>query len=1228
MKSSAQGSRIRLLSVSTCLVLVAALLAVTAPAATAAGSPTAAAPMSAADAAAADKALPKHKAGSLIVGYSPTATDVQKGAARAKSGAKSAKRLSPKGPHAVELVTLAAGESVSAAIAKFKSSPGVRYAEPDYLLTKQVTSDDPYYTGGSLWGMYGDGTSPTNPFGSAAGEAWAAGYTGSRSVAIGVIDEGIQFAHPDLAANIWTNPLEIAGNGVDDDANGFIDDIHGWDFINNNATVYDGNSTEGSDTHGTHVSGTIGGLGGNGSGVAGVNWAVTIVSAKFLGPSGGSTSDAVRALDYLRALKVSQGLRIVATSNSWGGGGFSTALNDAINRAGDQGMLFVAAAGNSSSNNDVVSSYPSNNECTNGGTRGYDCVIAVGSITSSGALSSFSSYGATTVDIAAPGSGINSTYPVDSYASLSGTSMATPHVSGAIALCASINPSLTAAQLRSALVNSARSTPSLAGFVVNGGRLDIGAMVTACLPPTSPVVGDPTALAATAASPTTIGLTWADTVASETAYEIERAPFASSVCGTFTRMATTGAGATAFTVASLSPSTDYCFRVRASNNYLGGSSTVSSSVTVRTLDPPAPYRCIATTYAWVDQTAGTPTTLTLTDDSSTTVSLPFSVSLYDGAYNSAQVSSNGFLRLGTGAATAYSNAGIPSMGDPNNFVAPWWDDLNPGAGGTIWTMVKGAAPNRQFVVTWDNVAVYGVAGSGITMQALIDEGTGVITFQYLDTIAGSAAKDNGASATIGVENADGTAGTQVGLNQAVVSSGTSLRCTNSVATGPAISTASLPVGTTGVTYSQTVTANGGTSPYTWSLASGTVPAGLSLEPSTGVISGSPTTAGQSDFTVKVTDSASGDSTRALSIVIGTPVSVGTSTLVEGSTGSAYGQTLSASGGTGSYTWATTAGALPTGLSLAAGTGVVSGTPSVAGTFNFTVRATDDATRTDSRALSIVISAPVAVSTSTLPAGTTGQAYSQTLAATGGTGPYAWSISSGSLPVGVSLGADGSITGTPSATGTASFTVSAQDSASATATRALSIVVAARVSVTTTTLASGNTGTAYSRTVAATGGTGSYTWAVTAGALPTGLSLGSVNGTISGTPTAAGTFTFTVRATDGASRTGSGSLSITVAATLPGIFNKSTPANGTTGLSRTSATLTWAASTGATSYEYCYDSSRNSVCNGAWVSVGANRTATIGGLGSRLNYEWQVRAVNTAGLRLANAGIWWRFTSAR
>ena len=231
-----------------------------------------------------------------------------------------------------------------------------------YLLRAGATSNDPYYLSSSspLWGMHGDAITPNaNSYGTGADEAWAVGETGSADVYVGVIDEGIQYTHPDLAANIWTNPFDPV-DGVDNDGNGYVDDAHGWDFFNNDAGIYDA----GADSHGTHVSGTIGGVGGNALGVAGVNWDVTIISGKFLGPSGGSTSGAILAVDYLTDLKTRHGIDLVATSNSWGGGGFSQALLDAINRGGNADVLFVAAAGNSSSNNDVVASYPSDRKST------------------------------------------------------------------------------------------------------------------------------------------------------------------------------------------------------------------------------------------------------------------------------------------------------------------------------------------------------------------------------------------------------------------------------------------------------------------------------------------------------------------------------------------------------------------------------------------------------------------------------------------------------------------------------------------------------------------------------------------------------------------------------------------------------------------------------------------------------------------------------------------------
>ncbi len=358
---------------------------------------------------------------------------------------------------------------VNEAVITAKSMPGVEYAEPNQIYYHYATSNDPYYTGGSLWGMYGDASSPANNNGSQAGEAWANNHTGSSDVIVGIIDEGFMFAHEDLSANSWVNPYETV-DGKDNDGNGYIDDTRGWDFDGNNNSTFDGTQ----DDHGTHVAGTIGGVGGNGKGVAGVCWNVKMISCKFLGRNGGTTANAVKAVDYLTDLKTRHSMNIVASNNSWGGGGFSQSLSDAITRANSADILFIAAAGNGGSdglgdNNDAVASYPSNYTQSN--------VIAVASITSTGAISSFSNYGATSVDLGAPGSGINSCLPGKSgksaYGSYSGTSMATPHVTGAAALYKATNTSATGADIKAAILNNAVSTSSLSGKCVTGGRLNV-----------------------------------------------------------------------------------------------------------------------------------------------------------------------------------------------------------------------------------------------------------------------------------------------------------------------------------------------------------------------------------------------------------------------------------------------------------------------------------------------------------------------------------------------------------------------------------------------------------------------------------------------------------------------------------------------------------------------------------------------------------------------------------
>lgn len=417
--------------------------------------------------------------GELIVGYRRGTTPEQRANARSRADATLAERVvTGDGSRAeVERVVLPPGKDRGTAMRELMADPSVAYAEPNWIYTRSDHTDDPYYKEGRLWGMYGNSTTPSNAYGSQAGEAWERvsplPNTGSRSIVVGVIDEGIQWTHPDLDANVWTNPGEDGGTiGSDDDRNGYIDDIHGWDFVNDDGSVYD----SGGDDHGTHVAGTIGAEGGNNIGVAGVNWAVTYISAKFLGPNGGTLADAVRAVDYLTGLKARHGLDLVATNNSWGGGGYSQALHDAIIRAAKANILFVAAAGNDGTNNDKRARYPSNYDTTKGTTTEapaeFDAVIAVAAIDRNGSKPRWSNYGAKTVDLGAPGADINSTLPADTYGSYSGTSMATPHVTGGLALYAATH-TVRGAELRHAILSAAVFTNSLYRTTVSGGRLDV-----------------------------------------------------------------------------------------------------------------------------------------------------------------------------------------------------------------------------------------------------------------------------------------------------------------------------------------------------------------------------------------------------------------------------------------------------------------------------------------------------------------------------------------------------------------------------------------------------------------------------------------------------------------------------------------------------------------------------------------------------------------------------------
>ncbi len=351
----------------------------------------------------------------------------------------------------VELIEISS--DVLTAINKVKNAPEIDFIEPNYIYHTAEVPNDPYFSV-SQWNMQAGG------YGCQASAAWTNHKTGSGNVYVGVIDQGYMYGHEDLKSNAGTNPGEIPGNGTDDDGNGYIDDIYGWNFYNNTAAVYGSN-----DFHGTHVAGIIGAKGGNGMGVAGVVWNVKLLGAKFIESGSGNAFAAARAIDYFIALKTKQRLNIVALCCSWEGSTGSKDLEAAIRRANKAGILIIAAAGNSAGNIDQAPVYPAGYKTAN--------IITVTSIGPTGALSYFSNYGSKSVDIAAPGESIVSTYLNNTYAAMSGTSMAAPHVAGAAALYAAAHPGASMKEIRSAILSSAIPTASLKGKCATGGRLDI-----------------------------------------------------------------------------------------------------------------------------------------------------------------------------------------------------------------------------------------------------------------------------------------------------------------------------------------------------------------------------------------------------------------------------------------------------------------------------------------------------------------------------------------------------------------------------------------------------------------------------------------------------------------------------------------------------------------------------------------------------------------------------------
>jgi len=405
------------------------------------------------------------------------------GAFVSRIGGSDFRRLAPEtqddGP---VLMKLAPGVAVEDAVRAASADPDVEYAEPNYLIFPQLIPNDASFN--LQWQLLNNGAGIAGADIDATA-AWDI-TTGASSLVVAVIDTGAFLQHADLSPNRWVNPREIPGNGIDDDGNGFIDDINGWNFISSKNETFEDPV---SDSHGTLVSGLVGAAGNNGIGVSGVAWNVKLMSVKFIGARSGSTADAISSVQYVIDQKRS-GVNVRVINASWGGPGNSSALKKVIKKAGDEGIVFVCAAGNGGSDQ-VGDDLESVEDFPSGWSAEVPSIISVAALDNRDRIAGFSNYGHSLVQVGAPGVEVYSTYVFDTYNYGSGTSFSTPLVSGIAALLVSQEPGLSAAQVRDRIVRTADPVASLASKTVSSGRANAYNALTNTVPHpgATPVIG-------------------------------------------------------------------------------------------------------------------------------------------------------------------------------------------------------------------------------------------------------------------------------------------------------------------------------------------------------------------------------------------------------------------------------------------------------------------------------------------------------------------------------------------------------------------------------------------------------------------------------------------------------------------------------------------------------------------------------------------------------------------
>lgn len=780
--------------------------------------------------------------GEIIVKFKAETTAEQKEQSLAEVGAA---ELSSIDELNAKLATLAP-EEVAEALAELGMDPRVEYAEPNYVIQMYQSDEARRSNDPELWLQWGlDNTGqvieaqsglPGADIGAA--QAWALS-TGSPEVVVAVIDSGIDFGHPDLGGSaidnprMWKNPGETCygcmADGLDNDGNGITDDWRGWDFVHESENPLDENG------HGTHVAGIIGATGDNGVGIAGVNWQVTIMALKIFGESGlGETDAGARAVLYA----AQKGADVI--NASWGGWAPSQTLRDAITIAGQQGVLFVAAAGNDGFNTDLFGHFPSG--------MAEPTIISVAATDNQDQLAGFSNYGLRSVDLGAPGVDVYSLWLSNSiespYRYASGTSMASPHVAGAAALVKARFPDATPLGVKALLLSTAERLPALAGLVASGGRLDVGA-AAGCNAQPSLWIEEP--LAGFAAEP---GQPVEFVALAANCAALDGLVVSADANGEPVTLTADGNG---YYRGAWTPQQPGAVTITLTGQVGDNQATaaVSGEVVLN-------YQFSNAAFEWIDATDGGQQIAFADErDAGALVGLPFPFTFYDRTFEQITVGENGLISFGDSFVSTQDDEEIPEPGLPDGFIAPYWDDLDLRDGGSVWVRTIGEAPNRRLVVAWVEVAHQLASGAG-TFELVLEEGSNEFLFQYQNILFGSASYGYGRSATIGVEHFTGTVGRQFAFHEpalyeyeGLIAIRGSLRAPDA----PEVETRALEPIPTDQLYTQQLQAVGGSPPYTWSLAAGALPAGLSLDPLTGILAGTPYQAGYASFTVQATDSS-------------------------------------------------------------------------------------------------------------------------------------------------------------------------------------------------------------------------------------------------------------------------------------------------------------------------------------------------------------------------------------